>query len=422
MRRFHEGGVLDLTHWIAGYEVHLASHGYKACGISRRLKYLRCFAQFVQAKGLGALQEFLPDQTAEFADYWVHHYPWARTVYGFTGKSRLQLHHHQALQYSLRAFFRWASSSGRLPRDPLALPPPVRKIYSFPEAPEYLQFCREHKGLAQNSLDQIELFVHRFDQFLRCQHLDGWSSIRSHHIDLFTRQQAPHNMGRIRRIHSILRGLFRYLFSLGRVDRDWAAAIVSPRRYRLDRTPRPPSAEQVLRLLGSIDRRQPGRKRDFAIVLMAASLGVRASEIAALLLEDIDWEDAVVRFPPIKSKNFLYLPLSRPLLEALADYLENARLAGSPYRNMFLSGKAPLRPMTPSSVSKLIARKMRLAGIQATGHQLRHAFASELLRSGAPFSTLQELLGHADFTSTQVYTKIDLVQLAEVADNDGEDF
>ena len=66
---------MDLTRWIPDYEVHLASHGYKACGISRRLKYLRCFAQFVQAKGLGALQEFLPDQTAEFADYWVHHYP-----------------------------------------------------------------------------------------------------------------------------------------------------------------------------------------------------------------------------------------------------------------------------------------------------------------------------------------------------------
>jgi len=147
MRRFHEGGVLYLTRWIPDYKVHLASHGYKAGGISRRLKYLRCFSQFVQAKGLGALQEFLPDQTAEFADYWVHHYPWAMTVYGFTGKSRLQLHHHQALQYSLRAFFRWASSSGRMRRDPLALPPPVRKIYSFPEAPEYLQFCREHKGV-----------------------------------------------------------------------------------------------------------------------------------------------------------------------------------------------------------------------------------------------------------------------------------
>jgi site-specific recombinase XerD len=414
--------MLDLTRCIADYEVHLASHGYKAGGLSRRLKYLRCFAQFVQAKGLCALQEFRPDQTAEFADYWVHHYPWARTVFGFTAKSGLQLHHHQALQYSLRAFFRWASASGRMPGDPLALPPPVRKIYSFPEALEYLRFCKEHKGLAQNSLDQIELFVYRFDQFLRCQHLDGWRSIQSHHIDLFTRQQASRNLGRIRRIHSILRGLFRYLFSLGRVDRDWAAAIVSPRRYRLDHTPRALSPEQVLRLLGSIDRRQPGRKRDFAIVLMAASLGVRASEIAALLLEDIDWKNSVVRFPPIKSKNFLYLPLSRPLLEALADYLERERPADNPYRNVFLRLKAPLQPLTPAGISGLIVKKMRLAGIQATGHQLRHAFASELLRSGASFPTLQELLGHADFTSTQVYTKIDLVQLREVADNDGEDF
>ena len=413
---------MDLTQWIAGYEVHLASHGYKAGGVSRSLKYLRCFAQFIKAKAMGALEEFPPEQMAEFADYWVHHYPRARTVYGFTRKSGLQLHHHQALQYSLRAFFRWASISRRMPRNPLALPPLVRKIYSFPESAEYLQFCKQHKGLAQNSLDQIELFVYRLDQFLRSQHLNGWSALRSDHIDLFTRQQASHNIGRIRRIHSILRGLFRYLFSLGHVDRDWAAAIVSPRRYRLDRTPRALSPEQVLRLLGSIDRRQPGRKRDFAIVLMAAGLGVRASEIAALLLEDIDWKDAVVRFPPIKSKNFLYLPLSRPLLEALADYLETERPGGSPYRNVFLRLKAPLHPLTPAGISGLIAKKMRLAGIQATGHQLRHAFASELLRSGASFPTLQELLGHADFTSTQVYTKIDLTQLREVANNDGEDF
>lgn len=69
-----------------------------------------------------------------------------------------------------------------------------------------------------------------------------------------------------------------------------------------------------------------------------------------------------------------------------------------------------------------MARRMREAGIRASGHQLRHAFASEVLRMGTPFATLQELLGHSHISSTQVYTKIDLVQLREVADNDAENY
>ena len=87
-------------------------------------------------------------------------------------------------------------------------------------------------------------------------------------------------------------GLLRYLFSLGRLDRDWACTLRSPRRYQLARTPRALTADQVLHLLRSIDRSQRGGKRDLAMILMAASLGVRASEIAALRLEHFDWTQA----------------------------------------------------------------------------------------------------------------------------------
>jgi integrase/recombinase XerD len=173
--------------------------------------------------------------------------------------------------------------------------------------------------------------------------------------------------------------------------------------------------------LRSIDRERQGGKRNLAIILMAASLGVRASEIAGLCLEHIDWIQAVACFPPVKGKNDLPLPLSRPLIEALADYLKNERPAHSPYRNVFLSLNPPLKPLSPSAVSCLINRRMHRLGIRESGHGLRHAFAGELLKSSIPFSTLQQLLGHSDFSSTQVYTKIDLAQLREVAINDAED-
>jgi integrase/recombinase XerD len=235
------------------------------------------------------------------------------------------------------------------------------------------------------------------------------------------RQQASHNIERIQEVHSILRGFFRYLFSLGSVDRDWAAAMISPRRYWLARTPRAIPSDQVLHLLQSIDREQHGGKRDFAIILVVASLGVRVSEIAALCLDHLDWLQAMVSFPPIKGKNVLRLPLFRPLIEALADYLKNERPAGSPCRNVFLTLTPPFKPLVVQSVSSLIGRRMRRAAIQGSAHGLRHGFAGEVLRSGVPFSTLQELLGHSHFTSTQAYTKIDLVQLQEVANNDAED-
>jgi site-specific recombinase XerD len=78
--------------------------------------------------------------------------------------------------------------------------------------------------------------------------------------------------------------------------------------------------------------------------------------------------------------------------------------------------------LTPRGLAGVISKRMRAAGIAASGHQLRHGFASELLRVGVNYSTLQELLGHSHISSTQVYTKIDLVQLREVAENDAEDY
>lgn len=413
---------MNLTPWIADYTVYLQSHGYAARTRSLRLKYLQALERFAAAQGWHSIETFRPQHTQAFLDYWIGHHRGAKASGGFKPKSRFKPHHHLALQHSLRSFFRWAHATGRLAEDLFPWRAPVRGPYRFPQVADYLRFLKEHRGLADHSLVQIELFVRRFDQFLDAHRVSDWRQIQSHHLDQFVRQQAAHNIGRIQRLHKILRGLFRYLFSRGYLDRDWASALHSPPHYRLARTPRALSAPQVLHLLETVDRQQPGGKRDFAILLMAASLGVRAGHIAALRLEDLDWKQAVARFPPVKGKNFLRLPLSRPLLKALADYLKNERAAHSPYRNVFLRLTAPQRPLHAGSVSGLMGKRMRQAGIRASGHRLRHAFASELLRAGTSLSTLQELLGHSHFTSTQVYTKIDLAQLREVADNDAENY
>jgi len=413
---------MDLRAWIDEYMAYLKANGYATRTLAIRLQHLHALARFLVRHAMSSLAEFRARHVAVFLRHWVRHQPWAKISLGSKRPSRFQPAHHIAAQYSLRSFLRWAHATGRLSHDPFPLRAPVRGLYRLPHLADYLRFVKEQKGLAENSLVQIELFVRRFDRFLEAHQVRDWRQLQVQHFDQFVRQQASHNPGRVQRIHKILRGLCRYLYSLGSVDRDWAAALRSPPHYRLARTPRALAPVQVLRLLDSIDRRSRGGKRDFAILLMAASLGVRASELAALRLEDLNWKQGVVRFPPVKSRHFLSMPLSAPLVKALSDYLRHERPPSSPYRHVFLRLTAPLQPLTPGSVSMLIARRMRQAGIRASGHQLRHAFASELLRIGTPFSTLQELLGHSDFSSTQVYTKIDLTQLREVADNDAEDY
>ena len=158
------------------------------------------------------------------------------------------------------------------------------------------------------------------------------------------------------------------------------------------------------------------------MILMAASLGVRANELANLCLEDLDWKKGAVRFKQSKNRKLLWLPLSGPLIGALASYLQNERPKNSVSRNVFLRLHAPWEPLTPTGISRAMRKRMRSAQIAGSGHHLRHSFAGELLRIGVNFSTLQELLGHSHITSTQIYTKIDLNQLREVAESDGENY
>lgn len=417
-----ERRVLDLSLCLAQYEQHLRSSGYAERTLRVRGKHLRCLARFLESRGCTSLEAFEAEQSVDFVKYWIRHQPGAKTSRGTTRRSRFQPRHHVAVGYSLRAFFRWARSAGYLEREVFPVRAPVRGNYVFPEVSAYLEFCRIHRGLARNSLLQIELFVRRFDRFLQQAQVGNWNEIDSRHIDDFVRAQAAaRNVKRIQRVHKVLRGLFRFLFSQGRIERDWASALRSPRNYRWARTPRALKLEEVIRWLESIDPSRRGGIRDFVLCLLAATLGVRAGEIANLRLEDLDWTQQTVRFRQEKTANILYLPLSPSLIRALAAYLQKERPATA-YRQVFLRLTAPKRPLEAGSVSNVIRKRMRQAGIRGSAHGLRHAFAQELLRTGVRFSTLQELLGHRQFTSTQIYAKLDLARLAEVADNDAENY
>jgi site-specific recombinase XerD len=181
--------------------------------------------------------------------------------------------------------------------------------------------------------------------------------------------------------------------------------------------PRAIAPDQVRRLLARIDRHTAVGRRDYAILLLLARLGLRSSEVAFLELEDIDWKDGSLSVRG-KGGRRLQLPLPADVGEAIVAYLRHGRPPSSS-RRVFLRARAPLRGfLGQSAVGTIVRHALLRAGIDAptTGaHQFRHGLATEMLRHGASLGEIGELLGHRSPETTKIYTKVDLDALRSLA-------
>ena len=176
------------------------------------------------------------------------------------------------------------------------------------------------------------------------------------------------------------------------------------------------SGPQLESLLGSWDGRTAEGRRDRAIGLCLARLGLRAGEVAGLLLEDLDWRQATLRLRQSKNGSQAQLPLLSEVGQAVADYLRAGRPAGT-HRHVFLFHH-PARPMDAKAVSNVIGRALRRCGIAAPhpgAHLLRHTLASHLVQGGASLKAVADLLRHRDLNSASVYAHVDLPHLRPLA-------
>jgi site-specific recombinase XerD len=174
------------------------------------------------------------------------------------------------------------------------------------------------------------------------------------------------------------------------------------------------SSTQVAALLQGCDRTRPTGLRDFAILNLLGRLGMRSGEVAALHLGDINWRAGEIRVRG-KARRDDQLPLTVQVGEAIADYLRDGR----PYcscPNVILTCYAPLRGIHPSSITGIVYRACRRAGLPAVGgHRLRHALASEMLRRGGDLVEISQVLRHRDLATTSAYAKLDWAALRCVA-------
>jgi integrase/recombinase XerD len=223
------------------------------------------------------------------------------------------------------------------------------------------------------------------------------------------------SIGSAKMLVSALRSLLRWLFLTGRIDGDLARVVPGVAGWRLGSLPRALDADQVRALLGCCDRGRAAGRRDYAILTVLVRLGLRAAEVAAMELDDIDWRAGEVMIHGKHSQRDR-LPLPVDVGEALVAYLHRDRPSSGGCRRVFVRVRAPYGPLMSNGVQSVVARACARADIApAGGHRLRHTAATAVLRAGASLEEVGQLLRHRDLTSTAIYAKVDRARLRTLA-------
>jgi site-specific recombinase XerD len=299
-----------------------------------------------------------------------------------------------------------------------------RKVTPFSDYPchrienDYDRYLSEERGLSMATRINYRTFIQKF---LSTQFGDNppcFANLNADDVIRFIRHQAEGlNPKRAGLMVTALRSFFRYLRQRGDTTTDLATCVPSIANWQFSTLPKFLQPGQVQRVLNQCDRRTAHGRRNFAILLLLARLGLRACEIVSLTLDDIHWHAGEISIQG-KGNRSAQLPLPPDVGQAIADYLEKDRPTCST-RRVFIRMRAPRRGFANSiAISTIVARNLKCAGIDSphTGaHLFRHTLATEMLRQGAALADIAILLRHSSINTTSLYAKVDLMALRPLA-------
>jgi site-specific recombinase XerD len=283
---------------------------------------------------------------------------------------------------------------------------------------DYDRYLIEQRGLAATTRTSYRSIIRKF---LSDQFGDGtaiFTDLTPDNVVRFIRHQSarlsPKHAGLV---VCALRSFLRYLRYQGSITTDLAACVPPIANWKLSALPKFLQPGQVQRVLSQCDRGTVKGRRDYAILLLLARLGLRACEIVSLTLDDIHWKSGEIHIQG-KGNQPALLPLPSDVGQAIAVYLEKDR-PFCPTRRVFIRMKAPLRGFANScAISTIVARTLKRAGIESpyTGaHLFRHTLATQMLRQGAKLADIAVLLRHHSINTTAIYAKVDLTALRTIA-------
>ncbi|AMS45018.1 tyrosine-type recombinase/integrase [Aminobacter aminovorans] len=283
----------------------------------------------------------------------------------------------------------------------------------------FQRWLREERGLSTATIQDYCAAANHFLFWLAGKGVP-LNAVRMTHIDDVIAAEHRQGVWKRRTMHDYaqrLKAFFLFAEASGWCRTGLAAGIMAPRFMSEETVPKGIKRDDVLRLMASVAKDRPVDKRDRAILMLLIVYGLRAGEIRGLQLDDLDWENGMLRVRCPKPGRTHLWPLSHEVGYAILRYIREARPSGFG-RSLFFTAHAPIRPLGRTTLGKMV--RDRLAGIGILSgrrgtHVLRHAAAQHLLDQGMSMKVIGDFLGHRDPSSTAIYAKVNLAALREVA-------
>jgi integrase/recombinase XerD len=278
----------------------------------------------------------------------------------------------------------------------------------------FLEFCRIEKGLARTTLEAYRIDLERFaGSFRPSDSVDSTTLVRRHIDSLYKSGMASRSIAR----HiTTVRNFYKFLLENGHVETDPTALVASPKHWHS--LPKYLNAKELNDLISTPDLSKPQGLRDRAMLELLYAAGLRVSELCQVRAADLERNMGVVRVVGKGNKHRM-VPVGKAALQAVEQYLAGARaslLKGRASAYLFVTNRG--RSMTRQAFWKLLGGYGKKAGIfhDLTPHVIRHTFATHLLEGGADLRSVQTMLGHADISTTQIYTHVMRSRLRKTVD------
>ena len=280
----------------------------------------------------------------------------------------------------------------------------------------YLAY-KSSQRLAKHTIDEYEQHLFRFFRYLKQNNVTSISSVNQLHILKYIKSVDPKTISLAHISIRVMRDFFKYLYSSSIIEVDLSSMMPKDNYKAQTQIPSTYTTEEVEKLLSSVDRNNAVGKRDYAIILLAARLGMRASDIAYLKFENVLWEQSVLRFTQYKTGSKIELPLLPDVGNAIIEYLKFGRpKSEEPF--VFLCARSPFNSLHGSVITQIVQLTFAKTGINTKNrrhgpHALRHSLAGRLLERQTILPIISEVLGHENTESTRFYLRIDLTSLRQ---------
>jgi integrase/recombinase XerD len=391
------------------YAEWLASRQTMKATASRHLQILAQFNAFVECRGVSS-HDKLPGEIDPFVRYRLRIFgKWCRTA---KDRRTVRSNSRAPVEQLLRLLVPGFRGTVR------TRPWPMQAM-----APGFLDYLRDERGIRPDTIRSYEHHLRALERFLDGSRFKDPAKLTPAWITRFLTQSTARLSWEGRRGRAgALRVLLRYLHRQGLIATDLSLAVPRGRKYKQASIPRAIPWNEVERVLASVDRRSLRGKRDYAILMLLATYGLRSQEVAQLKLSAIDWQCARFHVLGRKAGNSTTYPLAASVGEAIIEYLRLRPQCAD--RHVFVSLTAPFRPIGHWAVSGRASYYLHRAGIAVRrpgSHTFRHSCVQRLVEADVPFKQIGDYVGHRSDNATQVYAKVAIHKLRALTLGEAED-